>query len=68
MNVYDFDNTIYDGESILDFFFFYLKKTPYLVKYIPKVFYALYKYKRSRSMPPSLRIISRTSRISRPTS
>ncbi len=48
MNVYDFDNTIYDGESILDFFFFYLKKTPYLVKYIPKVFYALYKYKRGR--------------------
>lgn len=45
MNVYDFDNTVYDGESALDFFFFYLKKTPYLIKYIPKVFYALFKYK-----------------------
>ncbi len=45
MNVYDFDNTIYDGESALDFFFFYIKKTPYLIKYIPKVFYALMKYK-----------------------
>ncbi len=45
MNVYDFDNTIYDGESVLHFFFFYIKKTPYLIKYIPKVFYALIKYK-----------------------
>ena len=48
MNVYDFDNTIYKGESVLDLFFFYMKKTPYLVKYIPRVFYALYKYKRGR--------------------
>ena len=45
MNVYDFDNTIYKGESVLHFFFFYIKKTPYLLKYIPKVFYALFKYK-----------------------
>lgn len=45
MNVYDFDNTIYDGESVLHFFFYYIKKTPYLLKYIPKVFYALIKYK-----------------------
>ncbi len=48
MNVYDFDNTIYRGESALDFFFFYIKKTPYLLKYLPKVFYALYRYKRGR--------------------
>ena len=48
MNVYDFDDTIYDGESALDFFFYYLKKTPYLVRYIPKVLYAMYKYKRGR--------------------
>lgn len=45
MNVFDFDNTIYDGESALDFFFFYIKKTPYLVKYIPKVLRALVRYK-----------------------
>lgn len=45
MNVYDFDNTIYDGESVLHFFFFYIKKAPYLIKYIPKVLYALVKYK-----------------------
>lgn len=48
MNVYDFDNTIYDGESVLHFFFYYLRKTPYLIKYIPKVFHALYKYKRGK--------------------
>ncbi len=46
LNVYDFDNTIYDGESAMDFFFFYLKRDPPLVKYMPKVFHALYKYKR----------------------
>ncbi|MBQ6022152.1 MAG: haloacid dehalogenase-like hydrolase [Clostridia bacterium] len=48
MNVYDFDNTIYDGESVIDLFFFYMKKTPYIAKHIPKVFYAMYKYKRGR--------------------
>lgn len=45
MNVYDFDNTIYDGESVLDFFFFYLKKNPTLVKFLPKVLHAFAKYK-----------------------
>lgn len=45
MNVYDFDNTLYKGESVLHFFFFYIKKTPSLLKYVPKVFYALFKYK-----------------------
>lgn len=48
MNVYDFDNTIYDGESVFHFFFYYLKKTPYLIKYIPRVIYALAKYKRGK--------------------
>ena len=27
MNVYDFDNTIYDGESTLDLFFFYISRS-----------------------------------------
>lgn len=45
MNVYDFDNTIYDGESILDLFFFYVRRDPYLIRYLPKVFRALAKYK-----------------------
>lgn len=45
MNVYDFDNTIYKGESALHFFFFYIKRDPYLLKYVPKVMRALVKYK-----------------------
>lgn len=44
MNVYDFDNTIYDGESALDFFFEYVKVNPALVKMIPKVLRALSLY------------------------
>lgn len=48
MNVYDFDNTIYRGESVLDLFFFYVKKTPWLLKYMPKVFYALFRYKQGK--------------------
>ena len=48
MNVYDFDNTIYDGESALDFFFFYLRRDPWLVKYLPRVFHALFRYKRGK--------------------
>lgn len=28
---YDFDKTIYDGDSTIDFFFFMLKKRPYLI-------------------------------------
>ena len=48
MNVYDFDNTIYDGESALDFFFFYLKRDPWLLKYLPKILNALYRYKRGK--------------------
>lgn len=45
MNVFDFDNTIYDGESVLHFFLFYIKKYPYLIKYFPKVIYAFAMYK-----------------------
>lgn len=48
MNVYDFDNTIYDGESVIDFFLFYCKKDKSLIKYIPSVFIALIKYKMGR--------------------
>ncbi len=45
MNVYDFDNTIYDGESVLDLFRFYIKKNPKLLKEIPWVARAAIKYK-----------------------
>lgn len=45
MNVYDFDNTIYDGESMLDFFKFYIKRHPSLLRHLPGVLYAFGKYK-----------------------
>lgn len=46
MTVFDFDNTIYDGESGFDFFLYYLKKYPKEVaKYTPKFAEAFFKYK-----------------------
>lgn len=45
MNVYDFDNTIYDGESIVDFFLFCLKKDLKLIRYLPRIIFILIKYK-----------------------
>jgi phosphoserine phosphatase len=35
MNVYDFDHTIYDGDSSVDFFLFVLGKKPYLIAMVP---------------------------------
>ena len=45
MNVYDFDNTIYDGESVVDFYLFLLKKNPRLISFMPKMVWMLIKYK-----------------------
>ncbi|HZJ77779.1 MAG TPA: haloacid dehalogenase-like hydrolase [Clostridia bacterium] len=45
MNVYDFDNTIYDGESGLDIFFYFLKRNPSLLKHIFTVGIGFIKYK-----------------------
>lgn len=36
MNVYDFDGTIYDGDSSVDFFLYALKQKPSLLRYAPK--------------------------------
>ena len=36
MNVYDFDGTVYGGDSTVDFFFYALKRTPALARYIPR--------------------------------
>lgn len=46
MNVYDFDNTIYDGESCLDMFFYFLKKDKSLLKIMPKILHAFAQYKK----------------------
>lgn len=35
MNVYDFDGTIYDGDSTVDFYLYALKKHPLLLRYLP---------------------------------
>ena len=34
MNIYDFDKTIYDGDSTIDFYMFCVKQNPFLLKYI----------------------------------
>ena len=48
MNIYDFDGTIYDGDSSVDFYFFALRKKPSLIRFIPKQLYGfvLYKFKK----------------------
>lgn len=48
MNVYDFDNTIYDGESTFDFFVYCIGKHPSLVKFLPKVVLVVLRYKMCR--------------------
>lgn len=52
MNVYDFDKTIYDGDSTIDFFLFSLKKDVRLLRFFPTQLYAFLLYK--------LKIISKT--------
>ena len=46
MNVFDFDNTIYDGESTLDLFFYYIIRKPWLLKMLPEVLKAFARYKK----------------------
>ena len=48
MNVYDFDNTIYRGESSLDLFFFYLRRHPSLLRYLPKAMLGAIRYKQGK--------------------
>ena len=45
MNVYDFDNTIYEGESGVDMFFFFLKRRPSLIRFGPTVLRGFLAYK-----------------------
>lgn len=45
MNVFDFDNTLYKGESSFDFALFLLKKKKSLILYLPKFLYLLILYK-----------------------
>lgn len=44
MNVFDFDKTIYSGDSTASFFFWCLRKHPKVMLYIPKIAVASLKY------------------------
>jgi putative flippase GtrA len=44
MNVYDFDHTIYRGDSSLDFFRFVLRRRPYLIVLLPLQFWSIILY------------------------
>lgn len=52
MNIYDFDNTIYEGDSTRDFYFYTLRKKPQIIKYLPMQGYYFIKF--------ALGIISKT--------
>ncbi|WP_051195020.1 haloacid dehalogenase-like hydrolase [Pseudobutyrivibrio ruminis] len=45
MNVYDFDGTIYDGDSTLDFYFTMCRKYPNVLLCLPRQAIAFLKYK-----------------------
>ena len=45
MNVFDFDGTIYDGDSSVDFWLFCLKKKPSLIRFFPRQISGVYLYK-----------------------
>ena len=45
INVYDFDNTIFKGESTLDYYFFCVKHHPKLVRFVFIILFELVKYK-----------------------
>jgi len=44
MNVYDFDKTIYDGDSTVNFYRYCLRKKPSVLKHLPKQICAFFKY------------------------
>ncbi len=44
MNVYDFDGTIYDGDSTVDFYRFAVRTNPLLIRHLPKQLLGFLKY------------------------
>lgn len=44
MNVYDFDKTIYDGDSTVNFYKYCIVKKPSVLKYLPKQLWAFFMY------------------------
>ena len=45
MQIFDFDNTLYHGESAVDFALFMIKRNKRIIKWLPTIFYNLFKYK-----------------------
>ena len=45
INGYDFDETIYDGDSSVDFYFFCLRKNKKVLKQLPEQIKSFIKYK-----------------------
>ena len=46
MNVFDFDDTIYNGESGIHMFLFFLRKHPGLIRHAPTILHGFIRYKR----------------------
>ena len=45
LNVFDFDKTIYDGDSSIDFYIYALKNNIWLIRYLPVQIYGMFTYK-----------------------
>ena len=43
VNVYDFDNTIYDGETLVDIILYFIRRDPAIRKYIPKLLWIAFR-------------------------
>lgn len=61
MNVFDFDNTIYNGESFVDLFIMVLGKDPSLLRYVPTMVSGIVQYKTG-----TLRLETALERYSKP--
>ena len=48
MRVFDFDNTIYDGDSPYDFYLFSLKYNPKVVRFVPPLAYYGMRYSKEK--------------------
>lgn len=59
MRVLDFDNTIYNGESVVDFYLFSIKYNPRVIKYFFIVMYHACMYKLGKTTMESLERVIR---------
>lgn len=48
MNVYDFDGTLYDGDSTVDFYLFCARKHPVVLRALPRQVAGVFRYKLGR--------------------